>query len=266
MSTTLQASEVDSIELRIMRGNVKGEQVLTTYDVPVSPGMVVLDAVRWVQEHKAPDLGVRWNCKAAHCGSCAAEVNGQPRLLCKTRVDAFGDRAFTVAPMKAFPLIKDLVTDVSWNYEVAKTIPPFKPAHEAPFSMQQEDIERVKEFHKCIECFLCQDTCHVLREHQQFGKYYGPRVMVLIASYEMHPMDVGDRLSLLHEDAGINMCNVTGCCTEVCPQGIRITDNAIIPLKERVADRYYDPLTKWLYNRKQKRQKHSPKPSTAEAP
>ena len=155
--------------------------------------------------------------------------------------------------MKAFPLVKDLVTDVSWNYAVAKTIPPFKPAHPGPFVMYQHDIERVKEFHRCIECFLCQDTCHVLREHQEFGKYYGPRFMVHLASLEMHPMDGGDRLSLIHEDAGIGMCNVTKCCTEVCPQGIHITDNAIIPLKERVADRYYDPLKKWIYNRQQKR-------------
>lgn len=246
-------TEQEWIKFRIMRGSIKGEQKPASYQVPYEPGMVVLDAVRWVQEHEEPDLAVRWNCKAAHCGSCSAEINGRPRLLCKTRVDEFNGAPFTVEPMKAFPLIKDLATDVSWNYEVAKTIPAFKPAQNAPFTMYPEDVERVKEFHKCIECFLCQDTCHVLREHQEFGKYYGPRFMTLIASYEMHPMDVEDRLPLLHGDAGVNMCNVTGCCTEVCPQGIRITENAIIPLKERVADRYYDPLKKWMYNRQQKR-------------
>ncbi len=258
MATSVETPTAESertwIDLSIMRGDTKEELSPQPYRVPYTPGMVVLDAVRWVQEHEQPDLAVRWNCKAAHCGSCSAEINGRPRLLCKTRVDEFTGKALNVAPMKAFPLIKDLVTDVNWNYEVAKTIPPFKPAQQAPFTMYPEDVERVKEFHKCIECFLCQDTCHVLREHAGFNKYYGPRFMTLIASHEMHPMDAGDRIPLLHGDAGIAMCNVTGCCTEVCPQGIHITDNAIIPLKERVADRYYDPLKKWAYNRKRKRE------------
>ena len=248
-SSTQTESKTEWIDMRIMRGDKDTKLTSKSYQVPYVPGMVVLDAVRWVQEHKDADLAVRWNCKAAHCGSCAAEINGMPRLLCKTRMDNSRSNPVTVSPMKAFPLIKDLVTDVSWNYEVAKTIPLFEPAHDGPFVMYQHDIERVKEFHRCIECFLCQDTCHVLREHQEFGKYYGPRFMVLLASYEMHPMDKGDRLTLIHEEAGIGMCNVSKCCTEVCPQGIRITDNAIIPLKERVADRYYDPLKKWLHNR-----------------
>ncbi len=248
-----EAHHQEWISLRIMRGTTKERQKVVSYQAPYSPGMVVLDAVRWVQEHQQPDLAVRWNCKAAHCGSCGTEINGRPRLLCKTRVDELGQAPITVAPMKAFPLIKDLVSDVSWNYAVVKTIPPFKAKVKAPFTMYPEDAERIQEFHKCIECFLCQDTCHVLREHQQFGKYYGPRSMVLIASLEMHPMDEGDRLPLLDGNAGLAMCNVTGCCTNVCPQGIRITENAIIPLKERVADRYYDPLKKWISNRREKR-------------
>lgn len=231
----------DQILLAIYRGDAEGGEEVE-YRVPQAPGMVVLDAVRHVQAHQAPDLAVRWNCKAAHCGSCSAEVNGRPKLLCKTRLDDYAGQTVHIQPMKTFPIIKDLVTDVSWNYEVAKKIPPLIPKVPAPFQMQQWDVDRVQEFHRCIECFLCQDTCHVLRDHDAKDRYFGPRFMAKMAEYEMHPMDEENRLPLLTGEAGLSMCNVTGCCTEVCPQHIQITNNAIIPLKERVADQYWDPL------------------------
>jgi succinate dehydrogenase / fumarate reductase iron-sulfur subunit len=158
------------------------------------------------------------------------------------------DKPVLVQPMKAFPLIKDLVTDVSWNFEVKKKIKKFKPrkpdAADGTWRMAQEDIDRVQEFRKCIECFLCQDVCHVLREHQLHERFIGPRYFVQVASLEMHPLDVEDRREDLKKTDGIGYCNITKCCTNVCPQDITITDNAIIPLKERVADKFYDPLKK----------------------
>ena len=144
--------------------------------------------------------------------------------------------------MKAFPIIRDLVTDVSWNYTVNKKIPPFTPRADATWRMQQEDVDRSQEFRKCIECFLCQNVCHVLREHDLEDKFFGPRFMVRIASLEMHPLDSLDRTALLKNEGGLGLCNITKCCTEVCPEEIHITDNAIIPLKERVVDKFYDPV------------------------
>jgi succinate dehydrogenase / fumarate reductase iron-sulfur subunit len=234
-----------SIEVSVYRGDRDGGE-LVAYEVPVLEGMVVLDAVLWIQANVAPDLAVRWNCKAAKCGSCAAEIDGFPRLMCKSPVAEYG-AALSVRPMRTFPLIRDLVTDVSWNYEVNRRIPPFTPSLEdtrdpEPWRMRQEDVERATEFRKCIECFLCQDVCHVLREHDRKDAFFGPRAMVRVASLEMHPRDTLDRRPLLHGPAGVGMCNVTKCCTEVCPEHIHITDNAIIPLKERVADLYYDPI------------------------
>lgn len=213
------------------------------YSVEVTTGMVVLDAIHQIQATQAPDLAVRWNCKAAKCGSCSAEVNGKPKLMCKTRLDDLPtDRPVEVRPLKTFPMIKDLVTDVSWNYEVNKKIPPFTPKPNAEWRWKQEDVDRVQEFRKCIECFLCQNVCHVLREHQKKPQFYGPRFFVRLASLEMHPMDALDRLEQIHDQSGIGLCNITKCCTEVCPEDIRITDNAIIPLKERVVDRFFDPV------------------------
>jgi succinate dehydrogenase / fumarate reductase iron-sulfur subunit len=217
------------------------------YTVPVTEGMVVLDAVHKIQATQAPDLACRWNCKAGKCGSCSAEINGKPRLMCMTRMNTFQpDETIRITPLKAFPLVKDLVTDVSWNYTVNKKIPPFTPrAPEADgtWRMAQVDVNRVQEFRKCIECFLCQDVCHVLRDHKKHESFAGPRFFVRAASLEMHPLDTVDRTELIKEQMGVGYCNITKCCTEVCPEGIHITDNAIIPLKERVADAFFDPLT-----------------------
>ena len=228
--------------LQLWRGDAAGGGVVD-YEVEVVTGMVVLDAVLEVQRSQAQDLAVRWNCKAAKCGSCSAEVNGRPRLMCKTRLDDLPEDApIRVEPLKAFPVIRDLVTDVSWNYEVNKQIPPFMPEPDAEWSISQEDVDRMSEFRKCIECFLCQDVCHVLRDHRLHSRYFGPRFLVRIASLEMHPLDTLDRTDLVADDGGLGFCNITKCCTDVCPEGIHITDNAIIPLKERVVDRRYDPL------------------------
>jgi succinate dehydrogenase / fumarate reductase iron-sulfur subunit len=232
--------------LRVFRGTSEGGAPVE-YRVPVAPGMVVLDALHYVQGHLAPDLAVRWNCKAGRCGSCSAEVNGRPRLTCKTRMDSLPlDQPVTVTPMRAFPVIRDLVTDVSWNYEVNRRIPPFHPRAGTDWKMSQADIDRVQEFRRCIECFLCQDVCHVLRDHEKKREFGGPRFFVRVAALEMHPLDDVSRTKLLKDELGIGYCNITKCCTEVCPEDIHITDNAIIPLKERVVDDYYDPVARFL--------------------
>lgn len=232
-------------KLKVFRGDANGGEE-KEYEVPVDEGMVVLDALHYIQANYDGDLAVRWNCKAAKCGSCSTEINGKPKLACKTRMDSLSlNEHITVYPIRAFPVIKDLVADVSWNYEVSKTIPPFKPAENTEWVMYQEDVDRIQEFRKCIECFMCQDVCHILRNHDRKDAFYGPRFMIKIAEREMHPLDTQDRSEFMRNESGVGFCNITKCCTEVCPEDIHITDNAIIPLKERVADKYFDPLN-WL--------------------
>ncbi len=237
-----------STTFKILRGDQKAAQ-FKEYSTDISEGMVVLDAIHQIQAESAPDLACRWNCKAGKCGSCSAEVNGKPRLMCMTRMDELpAGETVTIEPMRAFPLVRDLVTDVSWNFEVKMKIKKFKPrppdAPDGTWRVQQEDVDRVQEFRKCIECFLCQDVCHVLRDHHKHDEFIGPRFLVYTAALEMHPLDTEDRLEDLKNKHGIGYCNITKCCTKVCPEHITITDNAIIPLKERVVDEFYDPLTK----------------------
>src|SRR5258707_5027385 len=241
---------------RIWRGDAKGGE-LREYRTEVAPGMVVLDAVHRIQAESANDLACRWNCKAGKCGSCSAEINGKPRLMCMTRMDIFKeDEPISVAAVRIIKIIRDLVTDVSYNYEKAKQVPPLRlrpPDADGKYRMMQEDIDRGQEFHKCIECFLCQDVCHVIRDHDLKKRFAGPRFFIKAAALEMHPLDTADRTQFLKEQGGIGLCNITKCCTEVCPESIRITDNAIIPLKERVVDDFYDPVRRgwrWLTRRR----------------
>jgi succinate dehydrogenase / fumarate reductase iron-sulfur subunit len=233
--------------MRVFRGDASGGD-FKEYTVEGGEGMVVLDVVHRIQATHAPDLACRWNCKAGKCGSCSAEINGKPRLMCMTRMDIFEpNEVVSVAPMRTFPIIRDLVTDVSYNYEKAKQVPPLRlrpPDADGRYRMMQEDVDRSQEFHKCIECFLCQNVCHVIRDHDLQKRFSGPRFFIKIAGLEMHPLDTRDRTEFVNEQAGVGLCNITKCCTEVCPEHIHITDNGIIPMKERMADNF-DPIV-WV--------------------
>jgi succinate dehydrogenase / fumarate reductase iron-sulfur subunit len=234
---------------KVWRGDSSGGG-LQDYDVEVNEGEVVLDVIHRLQATQAPDLACRWNCKAGKCGSCSMEINGMPRLGCMTRMSALpatGD--VTVTPLRTFPVIRDLVTDVSFNYEKARETPAFAPpvgVAAGEYRMQQIDVERSQEFRKCIECYLCQNTCHVVRDHEDNKKEFaGPRFFIRAAELDMHPLDARtDRKEYAQASMGLGYCNITKCCTEVCPEHIHITDNAIIPMKERVVDRRFDPITR----------------------
>ena len=237
-------------KFRVWRGNVDGGE-LVDFTVEVNEGEVVLDIIHRIQATQAGDLAVRWNCKAGKCGSCSAEVNGKPRLMCMTRMSTYAeDETVTVTPLRGFPVSKDLVTDVSYNYAKARQIPAFAPppgVAPGEYRMQQVDVDRPQEFRKCIECFLCQNTCHVVRDHEGNKEAFaGPRLFIRAAELDMHPLDArNDRAEFARNTQGIGMCNITKCCSDVCPEHIKITDNAIIPMKERVVDRNYDPV-RWL--------------------
>ena len=231
--------------LEIWRGGPDGGERVP-YELQAEPGMVVLDAVLAIQHEQAQDLAVRWNCKAAKCGSCSAEINGRPRLMCKTRLDHLpADRPITVEPMKSFPVIRDLVTDVSWNYEVNQRIPPFTPRSGCRLARSDRRTSTGSRNSASASSASCARTCatssasiNPMTGTSARGSWCGSRASRCIRWTTL------DRLDLVADEGGLGLCNITKCCTEVCPEEIHITDNAIIPLKERVADRRYDPLIK----------------------
>src|SRR3978361_2006427 len=211
-------------QFRVWRGDATGGD-LQDFTVEVNEGEVVLDIIHRLQATQAGDLAVRWNCKAGKCGSCSAEINGRPPLLCMTRMSTFTEaETITVTPMRAFPVIKDLVTDVSFNYDKAAQIPAFTPRErdaDGNHRMQQIDVERSQEFRKCIECYLCQDTSHVIRDHEENKAVFaGPRFLIRLAEPDMHPLDVVDRKDAAQDDFGLGYCNITKRCTEGWPRGL----------------------------------------------
>ena len=249
-----------NVTLRVWRGDA-GQGELTEYEVLANEGEVVLDILHRLQATQAGDLAVRWNCKAGKCGSCSMEINGRPRLACMTRMNLFEPgEPITLTPIRTFPVIRDLVTDVSFNYAKARQIPSFTPDPSiglGEFRMQQVDVQRSQEFRKCIECYLCQNVCHVIRDHEENKPHFaGPRFFIRLAELEMHPLDTADRREFAQGAGGLGYCNITKCCTEVCPEGIHITDNGIIPLKERVVDAKYDPIL-FVINKIRRRSKTS---------
>ncbi len=268
-----QGGAAGEVTMRVWRGDETGGE-FAEFVLPAQEGEVVLDVIHRVQATHAPDLACRWNCKAGKCGSCSAEINGLPALMCMTRMDTLPPgETVTVAPMRTFPILRDLVTDVSYNYEMAKRIPPFQPRPKTAdeeavggYRMQQVDVERSQEFRKCIECYLCQNVCHVIRDHEENKTAFaGPRFFARSAELEMHPLDVNDRRELLQQEQGLGKCNITKCCTEICPENIKITDNAIIPLKERVVDAQYDPVA-WLGRKIRNRTKRTAREAAAGSP
>jgi succinate dehydrogenase / fumarate reductase iron-sulfur subunit len=254
---------------RVWRGDSSGGEI-QDFDVEVNEGEVVLDIIHRLQATEVPDLACRWNCKAGKCGSCSMEINGKPKLGCMTRMSTFQEtETVTITPLRTFPVIRDLVTDVSFNYEKARETPAFAPppgVAPGQYRMQQVDVERSQEFRKCIECFLCQNTCHVVRDHEENKKAFaGPRYFIRAAELDMHPLDDRtDRKENAQANQGLGYCNITKCCTEVCPEHIKITDNAIIPMKERVVDRRYDPLV-WLGRKIFRRDQLEEQPAYASA-
>ena len=195
-------------KFRIWRGDATGGE-LKNYQVEVNEGEVVLDVIHRLQATEEPDLACRWNCKAGKCGSCSMEINGMPRLSCMTRMSTFEEaETVTVTPLRTFPVIRDLVTDVSYNYEKAREMPAFAPPvglKPGEYRMQQMDVERSQEFRKCIECFLCQNTCHVVRDHEENKKEFaGPRYFIRAAELDMHPLDAKtDRKELAQQQQGL---------------------------------------------------------------
>ena len=211
--------------LRVWRGDDTGGE-LKDYTVEVNDGEVVLDIIHRLQATQAGDLAVRWNCKAGKCGSCSAEINGKPRLLCMTRMSTFDPaETVTVTPLRTFPVMRDLVTDVSFNYEKARQIPSFTPPKDlqpGEYRMQQEDVERSQEFRKCIECFLCQNVCHVVRDHEENKEAFaGPRFHMRIAELDMHPLDTVDRKDMAQEEFGLGYATSPSAAPRSAPSTSR---------------------------------------------
>ena len=207
--------------MRVFRGSPKEAGSFAEFEVPVEEGMVVLDALHWIQAHAAPgprrplELQGREVRLVQRRGQRPAEPHLQDAPLGLRPGRADHGRADAGLPAHPRPRDRRVVELRGQQVDPALQPPADVPVED--WRWQQEDIERVQEFRKCIECFLCQDVCHVLRNHEMERPFMGPRFLVRAAGLEMHPIDQADRTGYLKDDGGIGFCNITKCCTEVCP-------------------------------------------------
>ena len=233
---------------RIWRGDQKGGE-FKDYPTEISEGMVVLDAVHKIQAEQSNDLACRWNCKAGKCGSCSADQRHAQADVHDPPERAPLEQPVTIEPMKAFPIIRDLVTDAAElrgqedHQEIPAAQARRRRRHLAHATGRHRARAGIPQVHRVLHL---PGRLPRVAQSQQNAEFIGPRFLTYTAALEMHPLDTADRIVDLKQEHGIGYCNIGKCCTKVCPEEITITDNAIIPLKERVVDQLYDPIRRLL--------------------
>lgn len=220
---------MDKLRLRVQRFNPSsdGRPRFEQFDVQKKEGMTVLDAILNVRDYVDHSLGVRFSCRMATCGSCGMKINGLPRLACYTPVDELKSDTVMVQPMDNFPIIKDLVTDLSGFFEAHRSLLPHivradvqemdNPTSE--FSMGEKELEAILQFTYCIKCGLCNSSCPTVGTDTLFP---GPQALVQAYRYTMDVRDEGgrERLKLMDSEHGIWRCHYAGSCSAVCPKGV----------------------------------------------
>jgi succinate dehydrogenase/fumarate reductase iron-sulfur protein len=195
------------------------------YEVPYREDMVVLDALNHIKDHVDGSLAYRWSCRMGVCGSCGMMVNGEPRLTCATFLREFHPEPVVVEPLQYFPVVRDLVVDMSDFMEKLKEVKPWiirqqeKPVEEGEYLQTPEEIELYKQFSMCINCMLCYSACPVYGQDHEF---LGPAVIALAHRYNLDSRDEGraERKEVLEVDWGIWDCTFVGECTVVCPKDV----------------------------------------------
>jgi fumarate reductase iron-sulfur subunit len=213
------------------------EPYFDEFEVPYREDMVILDALNHIKDHLDGSLAYRWSCRMGVCGSCGMMVNDKPRLTCSTFLREFFPKPVVVAPIDNFPVIRDLVVDMTSFMEKLQTVKPwiirdYEPPIEAGEYLQTpEEVERYKQFSMCINCMLCYAACPVVGKDPEF---LGPAVLALAHRYNLDTRDQAqaERHRAIAVDWGIWDCTFVGECSVVCPKEV---DPAAAIQREKVA-------------------------------
>jgi fumarate reductase iron-sulfur subunit len=200
------------------------EPFFDEFDVPYREDMVVLDALNHIKDEIDGSLTYRWSCRMGVCGSCGMMVNGVPRLTCSTFLREFRSEPVVVEPLAHFPVIRDLVVDMTDFLEKVKEVKPWLIREEAPvedgeYLQTPEEVDRYKQFSMCINCMLCYSACPVYAQDPEF---LGPAAIALGHRYNLDSRDQGrsQRDEVLGVDSGIWDCTFVGECSVVCPKDV----------------------------------------------
>ena len=230
MASTKQKALPGTYTVEVYRqGPGEGKPRYDRFEVPVQhPGMTVLEALLYIKENLDPTLAVRYSCRMAVCGSCGMYVNGKGVLACHTRLAEFPSGKIRVSPMPNYPVVKDLMTDMSEFFTHHREVKPYiinpemraeieRPTRE--FLQTPEEVEEYLQFSYCIKCGLCVSACPTVASDPDF---LGPQALMTVTRYNRDTRDGGwtYRLEVVDRPHGVWNCHFAGACTEVCPKGV----------------------------------------------
>jgi len=195
-----------------------------SYEVPCRPDWKVLDALNFIKDEIDGTLSHRWSCRMAVCGSCGMNVDGEPKLTCKTSLSDYGDTV-EIAPLANFPIIRDLVIEMDGFLEKLESVKPWiltakqKAAEEGTYRQSPEQLAAFKQFSMCINCMLCYAACPVVAQEPHF---LGPAAIALGHRYNMDSRDEGaaERNRVFRGEGTVFNCSYANECSEVCPKNV----------------------------------------------
>ncbi|MCI0699524.1 MAG: succinate dehydrogenase/fumarate reductase iron-sulfur subunit [Planctomycetia bacterium] len=217
----------DRISLQVLRyrPEQEAEPTVQEFEVPCHKDWVVLDGLNYIKDRLDGSLTYRWSCRMGICGSCGMTVNGEPKLTCATFLSEYAPGPVQVAPLRNFPIIRDLVIEMGDFMRKLPEVKPWiirkeeKPLAEGEYLQTPEQLDDYKQFSMCINCMLCYAACPVVGLDSHF---LGPAAIALAQRYNLDSRDQGaaERLEVLSQHEGIWGCTFVGECTKVCPKNV----------------------------------------------
>ena len=212
-----------TVEVARYQPDVQAEPTLQAYEVPLRDEWAVLDGLNHIKDHLDGSLTFRWSCRMGICGSCGMTINGDPRLACATFLTDYAPGPVRVEPLRNFPVVRDLVVDISDFMDKLPTVKPWlirdgrEPVHE--YLQTPAQLDDYKKFSMCINCMLCYSACPVYALDPQF---VGPAAIALAQRYNLDSRDQGDddRRDVLASAEGVWACTFVGECSTACPKGV----------------------------------------------
>jgi succinate dehydrogenase / fumarate reductase iron-sulfur subunit len=221
--------KIEQITFRVERYDPEngGKPHFQEFIVPSSKGMTVLDGLIYIKENLDSTIAFRTSCRMAICGSCGMLINNYPHLACHTQIEEFHSNRLTLKPLPNFPIIKDLVVDLTPLFEIHKSIKPYilrndleemeNPA--AEYAQSHQTLESFLQFTYCIKCGICVSACPTSASDKLF---HGPQALAQCYRYCADNRDDGEaeRFPVVGADHGVWHCHLAGACSESCPKGV----------------------------------------------
>jgi fumarate reductase iron-sulfur subunit len=214
-----------TVEVRRYRPEQEVEPTWQRYEVPFRREWMVLDALNHIKDHLDGTLSFRWSCRMGVCGSCGMTVNGDPALTCATYLEALLPGPVRVEPLRGFPVIRDLVGDLTDFLNKLRRISPWIVRHrdDAPsdgeYLQTPAELTAYRQYAMCINCMLCYAACPIYELEPEF---LGPAAIALAQRYNLDSRDQGAdaRMDEISQHDGIWACTFVGECSTVCPKGV----------------------------------------------